>query len=74
LGNAFFQEADMLYRAERMTDTLPNSSALAIFSMACKMQCRWNLALETQQLCRQMGERMKLFGVAGDEPNWPFLL
>lgn len=59
----------MLYRAERMADTLTNASALALFSMVCELQCRWDLALETQQLCRQMGERMKLFGVISNEPN-----
>ncbi|KAK7937640.1 uncharacterized protein PG986_014508 [Apiospora aurea] len=69
LGHAFFQEAEMLYRAERMSDLLPSSSALAIFSMVCTLQCRDDLALETQQLSRQMGERMKLFGVPEEEGN-----
>ncbi|KAK8091857.1 hypothetical protein PG997_002218 [Apiospora hydei] len=69
LAHAFFQEAEILYRAERMSDLLPNSSALAIFSMVCTLQCRDDLALETQQLSRQMGERMKLFGVPDEESN-----
>ncbi|KAK6851886.1 hypothetical protein PG995_012011 [Apiospora arundinis] len=69
LAHAFFQEAEMLYRAERMSDILPNSSALAIFSMICSLQCREDLAFETQQLSRQMGKRMKLIGAADDEAN-----
>ncbi|KAK8117696.1 uncharacterized protein PG998_005977 [Apiospora kogelbergensis] len=69
LGHAFFQEAEMLYKAERMSELLPNSSALAVFSMLCTLQCREDLAFETQQLGRKMGERMKLFGVANEGPN-----
>lgn len=60
----------MLYRAERMSDLLPNASALAIFSMVCTLQCREDLASETLQLSRQMGERMKLFGVPDEESNY----
>lgn len=59
----------MLYKAERMSELLPNSSALAVFSMLCTLQCREDLAFETQQLGRKMGERMKLFGVANEGPN-----
>lgn len=69
LGNAFFQEAEKLYKSEYQNDNLPNSSALALFSMVCKLRCRWDLALESQKLCREMGERMRLFGVANDKPN-----
>ncbi|KAK8022433.1 hypothetical protein PG993_013200 [Apiospora rasikravindrae] len=69
LGHAFFQQAEMLYRAERMSDLLPNSSALAIFSLVCTLQCRDDLALEAQRLSRQMGERMRLFGVPDDESH-----
>ncbi|KAK8109005.1 hypothetical protein PG984_014806 [Apiospora sp. TS-2023a] len=70
LGSILFEEAERLYRAERMSDLLPNASALAIFSMVCTLQCREELASETQQLSRQMGERMKLFGVVTEESNW----
>ena len=69
MAHSFFQEAEMLYRAERLSDLLPNSSAIAIFSIVCSLQCREDLAFETQQLGRQIGERMKLFGVANKEPN-----
>ncbi|KAK8869271.1 conidial development fluffy [Apiospora arundinis] len=69
LAHAFFQEAEMLYRAERMSDILPNSSALAIFSIVCSLQCREDLAFETQQLCRQMAKRMKLIGAADEDAN-----
>ena len=68
-GSAFFKEAEILYRAERMSDRLPDSSALALFSMVCELQCRNELAFETQQLSRQMGKRMKLFGVTDEESN-----
>ncbi|KAK8076322.1 hypothetical protein PG994_003594 [Apiospora phragmitis] len=67
LGHAFFQEAETLYRAERMLDRLPNSSALAIFSSVCRLQCHEDLALETRQLSRQIGERIKLFGVTDEK-------
>ncbi|KAK8057337.1 nitrate assimilation regulatory protein nirA [Apiospora saccharicola] len=70
LGQAFLEEAERLYRAERMSDLLPNASALAIFSMVCTLQCREELASETQQLSRQMGQRMRLFGVVTEESNW----
>ena len=69
LGYAFFQEAEMLYRSECMSDLLPNSSALAIFSMVCTLRCREDLAMEAQQLSHQMGERMKLFGVIDEESS-----
>ncbi|KAK8106630.1 nitrate assimilation regulatory protein nirA [Apiospora kogelbergensis] len=68
-GSAFFKEAETLYKAERMSDCFSDSSALAIFSMVCELQCRNELAFETQQLSRQIGKRMKLFGVADKESN-----
>ncbi|KAK8093112.1 uncharacterized protein PG998_014513 [Apiospora kogelbergensis] len=68
-GSAFFKEAEILYKAERMSGSLPDSSALALFSIVCALQCRNELAFETQQLSRQMGKRMKLFGVTDEESN-----
>ncbi|KFA48276.1 hypothetical protein S40293_10140 [Stachybotrys chartarum IBT 40293] len=67
LSHAFFKETAMLYKAERLSSSLPNVAALHAFSQACISSGHVEVLPQLNVDGRHMAERMKLFGISPEE-------
>ncbi|KAI1018030.1 hypothetical protein LB504_003997 [Fusarium proliferatum] len=63
LAHSFFNDAERLYRAERLTDSLTTLAAINIFSLGCFSHGNDNLGQDLLLSGRQMGKRMNLYGL-----------
>ncbi|PNP79378.1 hypothetical protein FNYG_07213 [Fusarium nygamai] len=63
LAHSFFNDAERLYRAERLSDSLTTLAAINIFSLGCFSHGNENLGQDLLLSGRQMGKRMNLYGL-----------
>ncbi|KAF5621981.1 hypothetical protein F52700_10856 [Fusarium sp. NRRL 52700] len=63
LAHSFFNDAERLYRAERLSDSLTTLAAINIFSLGCFSHGNDNLGQDLLLSGRQMGNRMNLYGL-----------
>lgn len=63
LAHSFFNDAERLYRAERLSDSLTTLAAINIFSLGCFSHGNDNLGQDLLLSGRQMGKRMNLYGL-----------
>ncbi|KAG5748472.1 hypothetical protein H9Q69_007947 [Fusarium xylarioides] len=63
LAHSFFNDAERLYRAERLFDSLTTLAAINIFSLGCFSHGNDNLGQDLLLSGRQMGSRMDLYGL-----------
>ena len=67
LSQAFFAEAELLWKSERASDSLTSVAAMQIFSLACSTQGKDDLAVRLAKDGRSMAERLELFSVMKSE-------
>ncbi|KAH7323185.1 hypothetical protein B0I35DRAFT_477067 [Stachybotrys elegans] len=67
LSHAFFKEAELLYRADRLENSLPNVVALHIFGYGCICYGRGAMVQQIHSESRRMAERMMLMGVSCED-------
>ncbi|KAF5662082.1 regulatory CAT8 [Fusarium denticulatum] len=63
LAHSFFNDAERLYRAERLSDNLTTLAAINIFSLGCFSHGNESLGQDLLLSGRQMGKRMNLYGL-----------
>lgn len=63
LAHSFFNDAERLYRAERLSDSLTTLAAINIFSLGCFTHGNDNLGQDLLLSGRQMGNRMNFYGL-----------
>ncbi|KAF4497987.1 Regulatory CAT8 [Fusarium agapanthi] len=63
LAHSFFNDAERLYRADRLSDSLTTLAAINIFSLGCFSHGNDNLGQDLLLSGCQMGKRMNLYGL-----------
>ncbi|KAF5590045.1 regulatory CAT8 [Fusarium pseudoanthophilum] len=69
LAHSFFNDAERLYRAERLSDSLTTLAAINIFSLGCFSHGNDNLGQDLLLSGRQMGDRMNFYGLDATSPE-----